>query len=62
MLLYCMYVHMYVCMYVGFPIMQFVYFLSGTKTDGLANKTDIQMDAVAVRLATCTWTLVILMK
>ena len=50
------------CMYVCFSIIQFLSFLSGTKADGLANETDVQMDAVADGLATCTWTLEALMK
>ena len=36
--------------------------MSGTKADRLANETDVQMDAVADRLATCMWTLGALMK
>ena len=44
------------CMYVCFSIIQFISFLSGTKAGRLANKTDIQMDAVVDRLATCIWT------
>ena len=50
------------CMYICFSIIQFISFLSGTKADRFANKTDIQMDAVADRLATCTWTQGTVMK
>ena len=48
--------------YICFSIIQFVSFLSETKTDGLVNETDAQMDAVADRLATCMWTLGTFMK
>ena len=36
--------------------------MSETKAAGLANETDVQMDAVADGLATCMWTLGPLMK
>ena len=50
------------CMYVSLSIIQFLFFLSGTKADRLANETAVQMDAVADGHATCTWTLGTFMK
>ena len=37
-------------MYVCFSIIQFLSFFSTTKADGLANETDVQMDASTDRL------------
>ena len=48
---------MYVCLFHNL----YLYCQEQNET-GLANETDIQIDDVADRLATCTWTLGALMK